>query len=294
MFFHKILFSLAILAPYVLAGVITISQQIADEVAGCRDLTTPRIPFPNPACWDILNMTTWMTDWNATTTTCTTLQDLLTPCQCFDGEPWVTCFMRLTFASSPSAGYQCTNLTLPNDCSEPNPRTIVAGPAEIFYGSFSIWCKFLYISFDEMAVLILRFPALTQYMSNWAAALNSTYAVPTISSLLANPKNINMTATQLLSSLIIDYGSDQPLDNALLTLFENSDLQGSSETIPTEANAQDWIADILQDVMNIATSDFLSGYFLTMASKGMLLNNTSETTLGLETKLKNLTIARTG
>ncbi len=135
----NVVYSLSFFALYSLANATTAKQQNKAQIAACRNLTAPQVPFPDPACWDILDMPTWMETWNTSTTTCTSLQDLLTPCQCIVGEPWVTCFMRLTFEGSRSAVYRCTNLSLPGACSKPTPNTIVQGPAEIYYGSFSIY-----------------------------------------------------------------------------------------------------------------------------------------------------------
>jgi len=127
-----------------LANTTTENQQREARIAACRDLDASLVPFPDPECWDILNMSKWMETWNTSTTICTSLQDLLTPCQCFVGEVWMTCFMRLTFEGIRTADYQCTNISMLGSCSKPAPHAIVQGPAEIYYGSFSIWGKMVY------------------------------------------------------------------------------------------------------------------------------------------------------
>ena len=136
-----------------------VARQAADPeaVALCRDLTssttndgttTTLTQFPDPSCWDTLNMTDWLTNWNATTVVCTAAQQQqlqqnarsATPCQCRFEEPWATCFMRLTYAGNKTAHYDgCADLTKKSkNCTMPLPENIVAGPAEIFYGAYSV------------------------------------------------------------------------------------------------------------------------------------------------------------
>ena len=127
----------------------TTAGQLAQKqaVAACRDLTSSTTndgttltvsQFPDPSCWDTLDMTDWMTKWNATTTTCTVPESNLASCQCQIDEPWATCFMRLTYATNKTAGYACMDLTNPGSCTLPVPGNIVQGPAEIFYGAASV------------------------------------------------------------------------------------------------------------------------------------------------------------
>lgn len=119
-------------------------------VAACQNLTssvsdgentTTTLSFPNASCWSTLDMANWMTTWNASTTICTATQEALTLCQCRLDEPWATCFMRLTYEGNRTASYLCMDLTKPKDCTMPVPGNVVAGPVEIFYGAFSIWCN---------------------------------------------------------------------------------------------------------------------------------------------------------
>lgn len=72
-------------------------------------------------------MDTWMQNWNASTVVCK------------PGEDWGNCFMRLTLPNFPDV--ECTLISTFGACPAPNPSTIVPGPAEIFYGSYSISCK---------------------------------------------------------------------------------------------------------------------------------------------------------
>ena len=137
------------LTYYTTANVATVVAQQAQQpaVAACRTLISPTVndgttvttsQFPDPSCWDTLNMTDWMTNWNATTTVCTATQSVHTPCQCRMDEPWGVCFMRLTYAGNKTATYGCTDLTKPDNCTGPTPENVVSGGAEIFYGAFSV------------------------------------------------------------------------------------------------------------------------------------------------------------
>ena len=136
------------LTKCITANAITAALRAQREaVAACRMLTSPVSndgftttisQFPDPSCWDILDMTDWMADWNTSTTVCTATQRVLTTCQCHFDEPWATCFMRLTYEKNGTAGYVCTDLTKPQDCTLPVPGNVVPGPAEIFYGAYSV------------------------------------------------------------------------------------------------------------------------------------------------------------
>ena len=127
----------------------TAAQRAQQEaIAACQNLTssitndgttTTILPFPDPSCWDILDMTDWMTSWNTSTTICTATRSVLTRCQCQIDEPWATCFMRLTYERNRTASYVCTDLTKPEDCTEPVPGIVVPGPVEIFYGAYSVF-----------------------------------------------------------------------------------------------------------------------------------------------------------
>ena len=132
----------------IIANTTTAAQRAQkNAIAACQNLspsttndgtTTTIIPFPDPSCWDTLKMADWMTGWNTSTTICTATQSVLTPCQCRMNEPWATCFMRLTYENNPTANYVCTDLTEPENCTEPVPGNVVPGPVEIFYGAYGV------------------------------------------------------------------------------------------------------------------------------------------------------------
>lgn len=128
------------------ANTTTARRAHREAVAACRNLTssvsddgtTTFNQFPNPSCWDTLSMTKWMTYWNTSTTICTAKPKVYTQCQCRIDEPWATCFMRLTYERNKTAGYVCTDLTKPRACTVPVPVNVAPGPAEIFYGAYSV------------------------------------------------------------------------------------------------------------------------------------------------------------
>lgn len=100
-------------------------QDVADQEAKCR--AWPSASPIDPTCWNTLKMETWMQNWNVSTAVCT------------PGEDWGNCFMRLTL---PNFAYvECTRISAFSTCPVPNPSNIVSGPAEIFYGAYSISCK---------------------------------------------------------------------------------------------------------------------------------------------------------
>ena len=115
-----------------------------------------------------------------------------------------------------------------------------------------------------------------------------------ITSQLSVPRGRALFVNSLLSTLVYGYGMDQPLDHALISLFTDGDLLGSSETRPMMANAQDSLAGLLQDIMDTITSDWASGNFQAMAADGMLLNSTGETVVTLEERLNCSGFANVG
>ena len=136
-------------ANLIIANATTDAARRAQQpaVAACEDLTSSTTSdgttittssFPDSSCWDTLDMTNWMKRWNTTTVVCTATQSLRPPCQCRIDEPWATCFMQLTYARNKTAHYVCTDLTKPEDCTMPTPGNVVPGPAEIFYGAYSV------------------------------------------------------------------------------------------------------------------------------------------------------------
>ncbi len=97
-------------------------------VAKCRDLKHNYNGI-DPTCWNTLKMDDWMINWNATAWACNT------------NEPWGTCFMRLTEQTD---HVDCLVVVSLITCPRPVVGAIVEGPAEIYYGAYSIWCKLFY------------------------------------------------------------------------------------------------------------------------------------------------------
>ena len=67
------------------------------------------------SCWNTLNMTDWIKNWNATTPTCSGSADGSDCCGPSNNpsEPWSTCFLRLALAN---ADYDCSQINL-KSCS---------------------------------------------------------------------------------------------------------------------------------------------------------------------------------
>ena len=238
-----------------------------ETITGCRSLITGENGAftPDPTCWDTLDMQTWLSVWNHTTTTCPIVQSPDEMCQCKYGEPWATCFMRLTFAKNQTAKYQCSNVTAPQECSKPTPGSITSGPAEVYYGAYSIW-------------------SLTQYISTWYTVLTSPSALPAITVQLRDPTKDFFSTSTLLSDLVQQYANDSELNLFLADAVVATD--SPNQQRPTGGNAQQLLGGLLSDTLNKITDDFISGNFLTLASGGMLLNSTGVTIDSLTDQLK--------
>lgn len=63
------------------------------------------------SCWDTLNIMPYLTNWKATTPTCTDAENSAgqTMSCCVASEPWSTCFLRL--ATKQSTAYDCTRVS---------------------------------------------------------------------------------------------------------------------------------------------------------------------------------------
>lgn len=55
---------------------------------------------------------------------------------------------------------------------------------------------------------------------------------------------------------------------------------------PILSNAQELLGQLLQQALEVVTSDWACGDFQTLAEGGMLLNGTLETTEGLDARLR--------
>ena len=67
------------------------------------------------SCWNTLNMTSWLQNWNATTSRCNNSGDGSNCCGPSNNpnEPWSTCFLRLALSNS---DYDCSQINL-KSCS---------------------------------------------------------------------------------------------------------------------------------------------------------------------------------
>ena len=62
--------------------------------------------------------------------------------------------------------------------------------------------------------------------------------------------------------------------------------KGAASTMPTLSTAQELLGQLLQQALEVLMSDWTCGDFQTMASGGMLLNGTLETTEILDARLE--------
>ena len=238
------------------ANTTTQMQASRKAINECRNPDATSVP--DPTCWETLQMSAWMSNWNSSTSVCTTTQDLPGSCQCIYEEDWATCFMRLTFGGNFSARYSCTNITTPQNCSQPFLDDIVQGPTEIFYGAYSIW-------------------GLVQYFSTWYSVIISPSAMPAIKAELASPKTSGLSINTLFDALLQNYAIDIMLSAALRNLTMTSSVDTSDRVRPTLQNAQLLLGDLLQSILTNVTNNWSSGDFLQLAASGMLLNSTGET-----------------
>lgn len=78
------------------------------EVLQSRDLVTCQDPNAgiDPSCWDLLDLTTFVTNWNKTTPVCPPGP---TTGKCYSAtEAWTTCFLRM---NQPESGPDCTTIS---------------------------------------------------------------------------------------------------------------------------------------------------------------------------------------
>ena len=134
------------------------SPVTATPAVNCNDVTTGL----DPSCWAKLNMTSWLSNWEATTPgaqgtastenpdsepVTTTTSTAATPfasggdigfrrraAGCESGEAWSTCFLRLGLGHD---GEDCTKLG-PNKCTAPQAGIPPHTP-QIFYGIWNIY-----------------------------------------------------------------------------------------------------------------------------------------------------------
>lgn len=105
-----------------------------------------KIPY-DQSCWDTLQLSAWLDNWNKTTPTCDANGGNGTDC-CGPAnnpdEPWTTCFLRLALGNS---DYDCTQI---NDqaCSlegfQLNPDYLPSQRAQVRYIVRNIYCKIFF------------------------------------------------------------------------------------------------------------------------------------------------------
>lgn len=90
----------------------------ARQALSCNIGTQVKQDAYDSLCWNALNITPYLTNWKATTPTCTDAENSAgqTLKCCVASEPWSTCFLRL--ATIKSNTYDCTQMSL-TACSFP-------------------------------------------------------------------------------------------------------------------------------------------------------------------------------
>lgn len=135
--------------------------------------------------------------------------------------------------------------------------------------------------------LITFFLALFNYISIWNTSLTSPAAIPAITEQLFRTKTSALSANNLLAGLVQDYAVDTSLGQALTSIIKTRPLLNNNygSAKPTLSNAQALLGQLLQQALEVLTGDWTSGDFQTMASGGMLLNETLETIEALDVRL---------
>ncbi|KAL8757094.1 MAG: hypothetical protein Q9199_002456 [Rusavskia elegans] len=103
-------------------------------------------------------MDKWITDWNTS------------PQACAQYEPWENCFMRLTNNGAP--GVDCLTILSPDACPLPVVGNITQGPAEIWYGGWSIYFLHEYMT----KLWNLDYSGYVNRKYDWAANIPSVVA----------------------------------------------------------------------------------------------------------------------
>lgn len=104
---------------------------------------------------------------------------------------------------------------------------------------------------------------------------------------LSKTKTSALSANNLLVALVQDYAVDTSLAQALISIVTDEPLLSKSyaRTKPSLSNAQEFLGQLLQQASEVLMSDWACADFQAMASGGMLLNGTLETTDILDARL---------
>ena len=107
------------------------SATLQARSVNCSDLHAPT----DSTCWQGLDLTAWLTNWNKTTPTCNEDQDGADCCQV--GEAWNRCFLRLAHGS---AGSDCTQINA-QACTWNQYLAVDRNIApQVFYVMTNIYC----------------------------------------------------------------------------------------------------------------------------------------------------------
>lgn len=102
------------------------------------------IPY-DQSCWDTLQLSAWLDNWNKTTPTCSASGGNGSEC-CGPAnnpsEPWTTCFLRLALGNSDYDCSQINSQACGLDGFQLNPNYLPSQKAQVRYIVRNIYCKF--------------------------------------------------------------------------------------------------------------------------------------------------------
>lgn len=106
-------------------------QHVNRQSVNCTDLQAST----DPSCWQGLQLTQWLTNWNKTTLVCPPNQDDANCC--LSTEPWTTCFLRLARNNG-----DCSQINI-QSCSWNSFLSVNNDIApEVFYIMKNIYCTY--------------------------------------------------------------------------------------------------------------------------------------------------------
>ena len=115
------------------------SAPLEARKVNCSNLHAPT----DASCWQGLDLTAWLTNWNKTTPTCNEDQDGADCCQV--GEAWSRCFLRLAHGSP---GSDCTQINA-QACTWNQYLAVDRSIApQVFYVMTNIYCTFTTFHID--------------------------------------------------------------------------------------------------------------------------------------------------
>ncbi|KAL6719741.1 hypothetical protein ACLMJK_001662 [Lecanora helva] len=219
--------------------------------SNCADVSEQMFP----SCWNVLSMSEWMFKWNATTKTCD------------PDEIWSSCFSRMAFEDD-NENYDCSTLGSLS-CEVPELGK-TPKEAHAFYGAYNIW-------------------ATAQYFLMWEKAIYATSSQPAIANLVSTldvQGAPTLTVNGLLIAIITNFGSGADTELYFISILQSVKNPAVLDTTQKYMSAQ--LAQLLAEVLSLAMTDFINGYFLIMAQNGQMMQNTTLTLSQLEANLESV------